>query len=214
MSELPLVFLAERLELPASSGTDVALAARKLRLLGQLRSGLGPWGAIVSAAAATTIAAKAAKAPIATVSVIDSKVLEFPGWFRIPISSSSRECQEVAERGSFSIILTSSSRPAERVAGGRPWSKRGINRPLCHLCGRNARPRHTRLLDKRCRVVRAMLFLGDAAQLLFVLCTLGYLACAGVVNGAAPALQSLWGSRLRVCEAGVAGFECRRNQRP
>ena len=34
MSELPLVFLAERLELPASSGTDVALAARKLRLLG------------------------------------------------------------------------------------------------------------------------------------------------------------------------------------
>ena len=171
-------------------------------------------GAMVSAAAATTIAAKAAKAPIATVSVIDSKVLEFPGWFRIPISSSSRECQEVAERGSFSIILTSSSRPAERVAGGRPWSKRGINRPLCHLCGRNARPRHTRLLDKRCRVVRAMLFLGDAAQLLFVLCTLGYLACAGVVNGAAPALQSLWGSRLRVCEAGVAGFECRRNQRP
>jgi len=83
MSELPLVFLAERLELPASSGTDVALAARKLRLLGQLRSGLGPWGAIVSAAAATTIAAKAAKAPIATVSVIDSKVLEFPGFTRL-----------------------------------------------------------------------------------------------------------------------------------
>ena len=189
MSELPLVFLAERLELPASSGTDVALAARKLRLLGQLRSGLGPWGAIVSAAAATTIAAKAAKAPIATVSVIDSKVLEFPGWFRIPISSSSRECQEVAERGSFSIILTSSSRPAERVAGDGHGRSVGSIAP-CHLCGRNARPRHARLLDKRCRVVRAMLFLGDAAQLLFVLCTLGYLACAGVVNGAAPALQS------------------------
>jgi len=86
---LPLVFLAERLELPTASGTDVALAARKLRLLGQLRSGLGPWGAIVSAAAATTIAARAAKAPIARIDIVDSKVLEFPG-FRIPISSSSR----------------------------------------------------------------------------------------------------------------------------
>jgi hypothetical protein len=70
VSELSLVFLAERLELPTASGTDVALAARKLRLLGQLRSGLGPWGAIVSAAAATTIAARAAKAPIATVNVV------------------------------------------------------------------------------------------------------------------------------------------------
>ena len=38
---------------------------------------------MVSAAAATTIAAKAAKAPIATVSVIDSKVLEFPGFTRL-----------------------------------------------------------------------------------------------------------------------------------
>jgi len=83
MSELPLVFLAERLELPASSGTDVALAARKLRLLGQLRSGLGPWGAIVSAVAATTIAARAAKAPIATVAIIDSKMLQFPGFTRL-----------------------------------------------------------------------------------------------------------------------------------
>ena len=95
--------------------------------------------------------------------------------------------------------------PCRARGSGRVGLKRGINVP-CHLCGRNARPRHTRLLDKRCRVVRAMLFLGDAAQLLFVLCTLGYLACAGVVNGAAPALQSLWGSRLRVCEAGVAGL--------
>ena len=65
--ELPLVFLPERLELPTASGTDVALSARKLRLRGQLRSGLGPWGAIVSAAAATTIAARAAMAPAATV---------------------------------------------------------------------------------------------------------------------------------------------------
>ena len=38
---------------------------------------------MVSAAAATTIAAKAATAPIATVSVIDSKVLEFPGFTRL-----------------------------------------------------------------------------------------------------------------------------------
>jgi hypothetical protein len=38
----------------------VALTARKLPLRGQLRSGLGSWGAIVSAAAATTIAARAA----------------------------------------------------------------------------------------------------------------------------------------------------------
>jgi hypothetical protein len=35
------VFLAERLELPAAAGTDVALAVRKLRLRGQLRSGFG-----------------------------------------------------------------------------------------------------------------------------------------------------------------------------
>jgi len=77
--KLPLVFLPERLELPTASGTDVALTARKLRLLGQLRSGLGPWGAIVSAAAATTIAARAAMAPAATVNVIDSKVLQFRG---------------------------------------------------------------------------------------------------------------------------------------
>jgi hypothetical protein len=77
--ELPLVFLPERLELPTASGTDVALTARKLRLLGQLRSGLGPWGAIVSTAAATTIAARAAMAPAATVNVIDSKVLQFRG---------------------------------------------------------------------------------------------------------------------------------------
>jgi hypothetical protein len=34
-----------------------------------------------------------------------------------------------------------------------------------------------------------MLFLDDAAQLLFILCTLGYLACAGVVNGAVPAAR-------------------------
>jgi len=36
-------FLAERLELPAAAGTDVALAARKLRLRGQLRGGFGLW---------------------------------------------------------------------------------------------------------------------------------------------------------------------------
>src|SRR6516165_4495710 len=36
-------FLAERLELPAAAGTDVALAARKLRLRGHLRSGFGLW---------------------------------------------------------------------------------------------------------------------------------------------------------------------------
>ena len=83
MSELPLVFLAERLELPASSGTDVALAARKLRLLGQLRSGLGLSGGNCQALAVTAIAARAAKAPIATVAIIDSKMLQFPGFTRL-----------------------------------------------------------------------------------------------------------------------------------
>ena len=79
--------------------------------------------------------------------------------------------------------------PCRARGSGRVGLKRGINAP-CHLCGRDARPHTARRLDKRCRVVRAMLFLDDAAQLLFILCTLGYLACAGVVNGAVPAARS------------------------
>ena len=38
VSDLPLVFLAERLELSTAAGTDVALAARKLRLRDQRHS--------------------------------------------------------------------------------------------------------------------------------------------------------------------------------
>jgi hypothetical protein len=43
------VFLAERLELPAAAGTDVALAARKLRLRGHFAEWLRPVAARWSA---------------------------------------------------------------------------------------------------------------------------------------------------------------------
>jgi len=100
--------------------------------------------------------------------------------------------------------------PCRARGSGRVGLKRGINVP-CHLCGRDARPHTARRLDKRCRVVRAMLFLDDAAQLLFILCTLGYLACAGVVNGAVPAARSPGELLSNSAQLG-GGFECRRDQ--
>ena len=56
-----------------------------------------------------------------------------------------------------------------------------------------------------------MLFLDDVAQLLFILCTLGYLACAGVVNGAVPAARSPGELLSNSAQLG-GGFECRRDQ--
>ena len=97
--------------------------------------------------------------------------------------------------------------PCRARGSGRAGLSVGSIAP-CHLCGRDARP-HTarRRLDKRCRVVRAMLFLDEAAQLLFILCTLGYLACAGVVNGAVPAARFCF----RILHSKDGGFECGRD---
>ena len=73
------VFLAERLELPAAAGTDVALAARKLRLRGQLRSGFGLWRRDGQRRSRNHDRRESGHSPSCNGEVIDWKVLQFRG---------------------------------------------------------------------------------------------------------------------------------------